>query len=191
VIYCSIFFEDPESNNAYFLLEGENSRKVEVGDRLIVKADSEGATTNCVYATVLEKESQPTGFIEIPSDNDPTLFVPVPAGVYAKINPNSFNVIRDENAIIAPGRITVKEKQGGDYPILFYPMNIRGTDALNPTWDFIDYNVPAGSRIVMSIKQFRGGEGSRCEERRNTFERTFISPNVYNNMYDWFVGENI
>ena len=191
VIYCNIFFEDPNSNSAYFLLEGENSRKVEVGDRFIVKADSEGPTTNCVYATILEKSSQAEGFIEIPSENDPLVFIPVPAGVYAKINPNSFNVIQDENAIIAPGRIIVKEKQGGDYPTLFYPMNITGTDALNPSWTFIDYNVPAGSRIVMSIKQFRGGSGNQCEERRNTFERTFISPNVYNNMYDWFVGENI
>ena len=43
----------------------------------------------------------------------------------------------------------------------------------------------------MSIKQFRGGSGSQCEERRNTFERTFISPNLYSNMYNWFVGENI
>ena len=191
VIYCNIFFEDPNSNNTYFLLEGENSRKVEVGDRFIVKADSEGPTTNCVYATVLEKSSQAEGFLEIPSENDPLVFIPVPAGVYAKINPNSFNVIQDENAIIAPGSITIKEKQGGDYPILFYPMNIAGTDPLNPSWTFVDYNVPSGSRIVMSIKQFRGGEGSKCEERRNTFEQTFISPNVYNNMYDWFVGESI
>jgi hypothetical protein len=191
VIYSSIFFQDPESNNAYFLLEGENSRKVEVGDRFIVKADSEGPTNNCVYATVLEKSSQPTGFLEIPTEDDPTVFLPVPAGVYAKINPNSFNIIQDENAIITPGKIFVKEKKGGRYPVLFYPMNIAGTDPLNPSWTFVDYDVPAGSRIVMSIKQFRGGEGNRCEERRNTLEKTFISANAYDNMYDWFVGENI
>ena len=191
VIYSSIFFEDPLSNNAYFLLEGENARKVEVGDRFIVKADSEGPVTNCAYATVLEKSAQVEGFIEIPSVNDPTVLIPVPSGVYAKINPNSFNIIQDENAIIAPGKITVKEKQGGDYPILYYPMNIPGTTSGQPSWTFKDYDVPAGSRIVMSIKQFRGGEGSRCEERRNTLEKTFTSANSYNNMYDWFVGENI
>jgi len=190
-IYCTIFFEDPESNNAYFLLEGENSRKVEVGDRFIVKADSEGPTSNCVYATVLEKSSQPSGFIEIPSDEDPEILIPVPAGVYAKINPNSFNIIKDEDAIIAPGKRFVKEKRGGQYPVLVYPMNIAGTNPANPTWTYIDYDVPAGSRIIMSIKQFRGGEGNRCEERRNTLEKTFISANSYDNMYDWFVGENI
>lgn len=191
VIYCSVFFEDPESNNAYFLLEGENSRKVEVGDRFIVKADSEGPTNNCVYATVLEKSSQPTGFIEIPTEEDPEVFIPVPAGVYVKINPNSFNIIKDENAIIAPGKRFLKEKRGGQYPVLAYPMNIAGTDGSNPSWTFVDYDVPSGSRIVMSIKQFRGGVGNACEERRNTLDKTFISANSYDNMYDWFVGENI
>jgi hypothetical protein len=184
-IYCNIFFEDPESNNAYFLLEGENSRKVEVGDRLIVKADSEGPTTNCVYATILEKSSQPTGFIDIPTPGDPNVFLPIPAGVYAKINPNSFNIVKDDFAIVAPGKITVKEKVGGQYPIVFYPMNVYDGAA------WVDYNIPSGSRIVMSIKQYRGGSGNACEERRNTFEKTFVSPNEYNNMYDWFVGENI
>jgi hypothetical protein len=81
-IYCSIFFEDPLSNNAYFLLEGENARKVEQGDRLIVKADTSGPTSSCVYATVLEKESKQEGFITIPSELDPTVDIPVPSGVY-------------------------------------------------------------------------------------------------------------
>ena len=190
-IYCNIFFEDPASNSVYFLLEGENSRKVEVGDRLIVKADSEGPTNNCVYATVLEKTSEASGFIEVPSQDDPTVLIPVPAGVYVKINPNNFNITKEDNAVITPGTITVKEKTGGEYPILSYPMNIEGTDPSNPSWTFVDYNVPVGSRIVMTIKQFRAGTSKRCEERRYTLEKTFISPNEYDNMYDWFVGENI
>ena len=191
-IYCNLFFEDPNSNSVYFLLEGENARKVETGDRLIVKADSEGPTSSCVYATILEKSAQASGFIEIPTEDDPTVFIPVPAGVYAKINPNSFNIVQEENAIIAPGIITVKEKNGGEYPILRYPMNIVGTEAGNPaTWTHLDYDVPSGSRIVMSIKQFRAGAESDCEERRNTFEKTFVSANSYTNMYNWFVGEDI
>jgi hypothetical protein len=148
-----------------------------------------------VYATILEKSAQSAGFIEIPRADDPTEFIPVPAGVYAKINPNSFNIVQEENAIVAPGIITVKEKNGGDYPILRYPMNIVGVDSDNPsylsTWTHKDYDVPAGSRIVMSIKQFRAGAESDCEERRNTFEKTFISANAYTNMYNWFVGEDI
>ena len=193
-IYVSIFFEDPLTNNAYFLLEGENARKIEVGDRLIVKADSSGPTTSCVYATVLEKSSQSSDFIEIPSELDPSVFIPIPAGVYMKINPNSFNIVQDQQAIIAPGKISERSPKGGTYPILYYPMNTAqtaGFDPLNPTWEFSDYDVPAGSRILLSIKQWRDGVGSLCEERRNTLERTIISGNSYDNMYDWFIGENV
>ena len=186
-IYCSIFFEDPETNNAYFLLEGENARKVEPGDRLIVKADSSGPTTTCVYATILEKSAQSSGFIEIPSELDPDVLIPVPAGVYAKINPNSFNIVQDELAIIAPGKVTVTSPRGSTYPKLYYPMN--RFDTATSAW--VDYDVPAGSRIVLSIKQSRGGVGDACEERRNFLEKTLISSNAYDNMYDWFVGENV
>jgi len=186
-IYVSIFFQDPITNNAFFLLEGENARKVEVGDRLIVKADSSGATTSCVYATILEKASQASGFLEIPSALDPTVMIPIPAGVYAKINPNSFNIVQDELAIIAPGKVTETSPRGGTYPILYYPMNRY--DTATSAW--VDYDVPAGSRIVMTIKQSRGGVGNSCEERRNTLEKTFISSNAYDNMYDWWVGDDI
>lgn len=186
-IYVSIFFQDPITNNAYFLLEGENARKVEAGDRLIVKADSNGATTSCVYATILEKSSQASGFLEIPSALDPTVMIPIPAGVYAKINPNSFNIVQDELAIIAPGKVTETAPRGGTYPILYYPMNRY--DTATSAW--VDYDVPAGSRIVMTIKQARWGVGDACEERRNTLEKTLISSNAYDNMYDWWVGDDV
>ena len=186
-IYCSIFFEDPLTNNAYFLLEGENARKIEAGDRLIVKADSNGATTSCVYATVLEKSAQASGFLEIPSELDPTVMLPIPAGVYMKINPNSFNIVQDELAIIGPGKITETQPRGGTFPILYYPMNRY--DTATSAW--VDYDVPAGSRIVINFKQTRSGVGNSCEERRSSLEKTLISSNAYDNMYDWWVGDNI
>ena len=62
-------------------------------------------------------------------------------------------------------------------------------DAATTSW--VDYTVPAGSRIVFSIKQFRSGSGCQCEERTNTLEKTFISSNTYDNMYDWWIGDNI
>jgi hypothetical protein len=186
-IYCSIFFQDPITNNAYFLLEGENARKVEVGDRLIVKADSSGPTTNCVYATVLEKSAQTSNFIEIPSALDPTVFIPIPAGVYMKINPNSFNIVQDELAIIQPGKQSVTSPRGGDYPTLYYPMNRY--DTATSAW--VDYSVPAGSRIVMTISQTRSGVGDSCEKRTNLLQKTIIASNDYDNMYEWFVGDDV
>lgn len=197
-IYCSIYFQDPLTNNAYLLLEGENARKTEVGDRLIVKADSNGATSSCVYTTVLEKSSQGSNFIEIPSELDPTVFIPVPAGVYIKVNPNSFTVVQDELAVIDPGKKLVTASSPlfppGNYPTLHYPMNIAraaGFDPLNPTWTYSDYSIPSGSRIIMSIKQYRVGVECGCYERSSTLEKTVISSRNYDNMYDWWIGDNI
>jgi hypothetical protein len=185
-IFCSIFFQSPDNNDAFFLLEGENARKVEVGDRLIVKSDTSGPTTTCVYATILDKSTQTANFLEIPSDLDPTVMLPIPAGVYVKINPNSFNVIQDELAIIAPGKIK-EVALAGNYPIAYYPMN--RFDTVTSAW--VDYDVPAGSRIVLSFKQNRIGVGAQCEARSNSLDVTLISSATYDNMYDWFVGDSV
>ena len=190
-IYSSIFFTDPLSNSAYFLLEGENARKIEQGDRLIVKADTNGPTNTCTYATVLEKEAKAEGFIEIPSQDDPDVNIPIPAGVYMKINPNSFAVVKDELSIIAPGTVEVDENNAGDYPILNYPMNrYNSADA---TWE--DYPVPAGSRIKINFKfqrlGVRDGNTDGCPTRIYTLEKTFVSSANYDNMKDWWDGDNV
>ena len=189
-IYSSIFFNDPLSNNAYFLLEGENARKVEQGDRLIVKADTSGPTNNCVYATVLEKEAKQAGFIEVPSELDPTVNIPVPSGVYMKINPNSFSVVQDELSVIAPGNVQVDQDSSGECAVLAYPMN--RFDTATSAW--VDYDVPAGSRIKLSFKFQRAGTGdgnNACEKRNYTLEKTLIASNNYSNMKDWWDGDNV
>lgn len=196
-IYSSIFFNDPLTNNTFFLLEGENARKVQAGDRLIVKADTNGPTNRCVYTTVLEKESQVEGFIEIPSAVDPDVNIPVPAGVYIKILPNNFSTVTDDLSIIAPGTVEVDQDNAGSYPRLAYPMNIKreaGYDPLNPTWVYEDYTVPAGTRIKMNIKFQRLGVGKgngACETRIYTLEKTLIASADYDNMEDWFNGDNV
>ncbi len=189
-IYTSIFFLDPDSNDAYFLLDGENSKKVETGDRLIVKADSSGPTRQCVYATVLEKDSKAADFITIPSTLDPSVNLPVPSGVYMKISPNSFNVINDELAVIAPGKIEVNQDNANEYPLLRYPMN-RFDTATN-TW--VDYDIPAGSRIRLYFKFERLGTGdgtNRCERRIYTLDKTLVASANYDNMFDWWNGDNV
>jgi hypothetical protein len=196
-IYSSIFFNDPSTNNTYFLLEGENARKVQQGDRLIVKADTNGATNRCVYATVLEKESQVAGFVEIPSPTDPTVDIAVPAGVYIKINPNNFSTVTDYNSIVSAGTIEVDQNIQGGYPKLAYPMNIKkeaGYDPSNPTWEYEDYTVPAGSRIQINLKFQRLGVGKgngSCETRIYTLEKTMIASANYDNMLEWFNGDNV
>lgn len=182
VIYSTLFYEDPSTNEVWFLLEGENSRKVEVGDRLIVKSDANGPTANCVYATVLEKAAKEANFIT------PTSGVSVLGGVYMKINPNNFDITTDPNATIAPGELSVYAPPGGTYNKLNYPMNIVDP---NTPGSFIDYSVPAGSRISIKWDWDREGTNAICEHRGYTYEKTFIASTDYDNMEDWFIGDNV
>jgi len=181
-IYSNIFFTEAGTSDVYFLLEGENMRKVEIGDRYIVKRDTGGALLGCAYATVLDKGAKGTGFISTTTGATP------PAGVYMKMKPDEFQADQPPNAIINPGTITTNENNGGDYPIQFYPMNIFD----GSSW--VDYTVPAGSIIAMSFKFQRLGAGdgdNKCERRIYTLNVTLTSSANYANMYDWWVGDNV
>lgn len=187
-IYTNLFFQNPETNEVWFFLEGENARKVQAGDRYIVKADTDGPLLNCASATVLATESKGEGFITPIED------VVVPAGVYMKINPNSFSAVTDPEAVIAPGSKTAKAPKGGNYTKLNYPMNIKreaGYDPMNPTWVYEDYSVPSGSLIRFDIDWNRAGVGGSCEARGFLFEKDLTSQGSYENMEDWFNGENV
>lgn len=181
-IYSNLFFTDPNTNSVWFYLEGENSTKIEVGDKLIVKADTDGPKTNCAYATVLDKQSQPSGFIE-PVEN-----VVVPAGVYMKINPNSFSAVVDPNAVIALGESVACAPKGGNYTKLNYTVN---TEDPNNPGTYIDYTIPAGSIINLTMDWNRAGVGSSCEHRGYTFERRLTASADYDNFEDWWRGDNV
>jgi len=186
-IYSNVFFQVPNTNDYWFLLEGENARKVEKGDRLIVKADSTGPTQTCCYATVLEKESQSANFIV---DS-----LAIPAGVYMKINPNDFVVQINPDSVISPGTLSRNETDIGESPILSYPMNTyrgAGYDPLNPSREYQDYAISNGTKIKLKFVAYRaGGLLTLCGKRVYEFEKDYISSANYNNMYDWFIGQNI
>jgi len=182
-IYSNIFFTQAGTSDVFFLLEGENMRKVEIGDRYIVKRDTGGALLNCAYATVLDKGSKGSGFITTSTGVTP------PAGVYMKMKPDGFQADQPTNAVINPGSITTNENTEGEYPIQFYPMNIETSPGV-----YTDYTVPAGSVIVMSFKFQRLGAGdgdNKCERRIYTLDVTLVSSALYANMYDWWVGDNV
>jgi hypothetical protein len=191
-IYSSIFFIDPNTKNGYFLLEGENSRKVEVGDRLIVKRDSSGPIDSCAYATVLDKQSEADDFLIIPSPSNPSTNIPVPGGVYMKIKPSSFSAIFNEDSYITDGLISYESPyQSNIPPAVGYPMNIE--DPASPG-DYIDYDVPQGTIIRMKLKFQRGKDGSNdqnCEARIYTLDKTLVSQGNYTDMYNWFISDDI
>jgi len=180
-IYSDIYFQDLFTNYVYLLLQGENARKVEVGDRYIVKADATGPKNTCSYATVLEKEAKQAGFLS---------FTTAPAGVYMKMNANDFSVSNDANSKILPGYIN-GDGSNIEPAIIKYPMNILDP---NNVGMFMDYTVPEGTIIKIFIKAERKGPGDgdrACERRTWEFNQSFTSPATYASMYYWFVGENI
>ena len=189
-IYSSIFFADPESNSTYFLLEGENAQKVEPGDRLVVKADTGGPTRNCLYATVLEKEAKPVDFVQIPSSIG-SGNVPVPAGVYMKINANQFSTVRDDLSVIGLGKREVEQQSptSNVYAKLNYSVSISdGAGA------FQDYDIPAGSRIKMEFNFRRWGSGdgnNECERRVYDLTLDLIASGNYSDFKSWWDGDNI
>jgi hypothetical protein len=182
-IYCNLFFTDPETNAVWFYLEGENTKKVEIGDKLVVKADTDGPRQNCAYATILDKQAKEAGFIE-PIDD-----VPVPPGLYVKINPNSFSAVLDPNAIVNLGKKAVCAPKGGNYRILRYTVN--QPDPANPGM-FIDYTIPGGSIIELNLDWNRKGvTSSSCERRGYTLEKRLTSSSDYDNFEDWWNGDNV
>lgn len=188
-VYATLFFRDPNTNNVYILLEGENSRKVETGDRLIVKADTSGPAQNCIYTTVLEKEAKERGFLTIPSTLDPSRNLEVPAGVYMKINPSNLTLVQDELSYITQSA-EVTARGSGNYPIVSLTVNRLDT----ATGNYVDYDIPAGSRIRLQFKFTRRGSGdgnNNCERRIYTLDKTLISSADYNNFKDWWDGDNV
>ena len=147
-----------------------------------MKSDSNGPILRCVEATVLEKETKGEDFIEVFDNAATPNQITVPSGTYMKINPNNFSTVREDDDIITPGSNTAIENDAGDYPILVYPMNLA--DPANPG-QFLDYNVPGGSRIVMSIRQERLGPGkgnAKCEKRISELNVELVSSTTYDNM---------
>jgi hypothetical protein len=177
-IYASIFINDPNSNNTYLLLEGDNVSKVQEGDRLIVKRDANGPLQSCRYATVLEKKSQAPDFITPASNN------PVPGGTYMKMNADDFSTIESANDVINLGTFEQTADNANENPVASNPFYTT-SGGTNTTYD-----VPVGSRIVMKIEQVRRGSGNLCEERTSIIEQTFVAEDSYTDMYQWFIASN-
>jgi len=174
-IFSNIFFTDPQTGYAYFLLDGQNSTKIEEGDELIVKRDTQGARGNCTWATVLEKEARLADFIP-ELDNE----VYVPAGTYMKLLPNNFNTTLEDNAYISYGDLTSK---GENCRTINYPVTLTSTGTTN-------YDLPAGSRIRIRIENKRDGKNG-VSYKYWFVDSEFTAPKDYNNFKEWFDDNNI
>ena len=220
-IYSEKYFEDPDSNSVFFLLEGENAAKVESGTRLVVKRDSGGAVEQCVIATITDKSTKPSNFLKIRNPNDTTTYateppqdpfevgyyIPIPAGAYAEIVPSGFNISQEQTV---GGNVVYYPPQRTTFPALNksrgYPIGRARVNIINPNPDYasavptqykyFDYTIPVNSVITIRVYQNREGgnrkKGRGCEFRRNLYESPeLVSQANYDNFYQWFNGDNI
>ena len=180
-IFSNFFYPDAVDGYYWYLLEGDNAAKVEKGDKLRVKKDSEGAVGGCTYTMVLEKESQPRGFIDDGGGAGTGPFVPPQAGVYIKLRPKGFAANYDTNALKVPfpGGATC-ELTALDFPTSNGTCNdLDATSGL-----YVDYTIPKGSRIDIDIKFEKIGYdviGVTCDNYDYEFVKSFIATVDYAN----------
>lgn len=189
-IYTNFFFRDPSTGADFFLLEGQNSQKIEEGDELIVKRDSLGARNTCTWTTVLEKKAQASDFLNPPPVDAQGATIPVPAGVYMKMRANNFNTDVGDLPVVAPGAIEIKTT-ADNCDRIQYPLSVTDTATPPQTWG--PYTIPAGSRIKIRIVNDRPGtDGSISVPKRYwAVDASFTSPKLYPSFKDWYIGESI
>jgi hypothetical protein len=181
-VYSNFYVQDPSTSDTYILLEGENTRKVEEGDSLIVKRDVSGAITYCQNVTVLEKKAQEADFLD-PAPQDSAGDIPLPGGTYIKIAGTNVNVKLPEGAVVSPGQQDdwVNLDNSPKQPQLAYT-GLGGFD------------IPERTRIVLKFRFERLGTGdgtNNCERRIYDYEETFFSSADYPDIIAWFNGDGI
>lgn len=198
-IYSNLFFQDAVAGAQWFILEGQNARKVEVGDELIVKTDTSGPVNRCVTATVLDKEAKQANFLDpLPQDSLGNN-IQIPSATYMKLRSNNFATEESDLPVVSPGRDSGCRGKSGEFPIRSYNIGSienpnfdasQPTSNTNPRW--IDYTIPAGSKIFLEAEFLRRGSGNLCEKREGpNLDLSLTSSQSYDSFYDWWVGDNI
>jgi len=175
-IYSYTYFYDESESSWWIKLDGDNQTKANVGDRLIVKSDSLGATSNVITTKILDIEAKQKGFIT-PTEGEET---PPFTGLFMKIKPSGFTISKDEINDIDLG------SKGSKNSDLLYPTYTETAPGV-----YEEYSISAGSQVVIKFSNNRKGSGSACGSRYYIFEKTFTATRDYDNFYDFIVGENI
>ena len=186
-VYSNFFYTNPFDNVTHFKLEGDNTNKVKVGDRLRVKRDTRGALTSLVETTVLGVEAQSSDFLngqqELGEDSEQL------AGLYMQIKATNFSAQVSSDSIIDYGlraRASDSKVEGDDVWALSYPCytydTVGGTTS--------NYDLPAGSVIDMKFKFFRP-EGGGGPVREWELDRSFVVSEDYSDFHEFWTASNI
>jgi hypothetical protein len=169
-IYSTLIVQDV--NLIWFLLEGENMQKVEVGDRLIVKKDSNGATESCIYTTVLEKiAKQATGNFTV-------------EGVYMRLEAGNFE------SQVSPIPIYNSNSNATSSGVTTNATRVEWSEIIPPALTYTDLNVPVGSTIGIMLYTYRNpnfGCTKREVNAANSYSY-FTTTQSYANLESWFLA---
>ena len=191
-IYSNIFFYSTQENATYFLLEGENQSKVEIGDRYKVKSDTEGPVLRCTYTTVLDKkalDSTSKEFDPAPTDSAGNA-ITVPTGTYMKIRANNFTAERDDNQSLTLSD-SQTQKNGDSFVIL---QNLLTREYNSTTSQYDEVTIPAGSIIVINLEFDRPGKNGpfACPEINYKIDDlSLVASQDYTSFKEWFEGDNV
>ena len=186
-IYTNIYYIDPLDGSVWFKLDGENQLKVEVGDILNVKRDTNGAMGVCVTTSVLDKVVQTRDFLDDGAEQEP--------GLYMRMKPQNFSTSLPANFIFGgtTAHVTTKNKserredaQGRNmYPFMAY--DLYETGPIMP-WDIVAGGVVS---IYVKFKRPSRGCGGACGLEECVLDIHHVSSQDYDNLYLFWIGEGI
>lgn len=174
-IYSSLVFEN--EGFAYFLLEGENTRKVEEGSDLIVKTDSNGPLNSLTQVTALEVEAKESNFLIL---DDTETSIIQPAGIYMKIRSGTFSIDSD----VGNNVLTLESKtnyRGEGY----HPVTVVTLIQDDQNGDPIE--ILQGSKVRVDLYI-----GYRPKGGKTFFlSKEYVAERNWNNFHSMYVGQNL
>jgi hypothetical protein len=191
-IFSSLFFTDT-SSFTWFKLEAQNISKVKVGDKLIVKVDTDGQVGSLITTEVLDVQAQPNNFLG--GDPDNQNLIVQPAGTYMKLKASNFRAEYVEGSFIEPE--VLRPPFDPSYRQRAVNMSFK-----NPNFDdslpnsstnlrWTRYAIPAGSIVNIRLNIRRFGAGERCGSYRYLYEKTIVANSDYDDFFQFIVGQNI
>jgi hypothetical protein len=189
-LYTNLFFQDG-NGFSWFKLEGENISKARVGERLIVKRDSNGALEVLTTIDILDVQAQSNNFISGPNTSN---IINEPSGVYMKIRASNFEAIYEKESFVSieGTNKTPRNYQAAGWNLSYVnPDFIPANPVSSTNQPLIPHDIPAGSLIKFDIGMNRNHRGSKCGGRTYKFQKTIVASQDYDNFYLFCQGEGI
>jgi len=194
-IYSTVMFRDPFDNSTYFKLEGDNQTKAKTGDRLRVKKDANGPMLSRVETAILDISAKSRNFLEGNLVDDAEIIEP--SGLYMQLKANNF-VTNDGDAYLTSG---VENEYRIYFPAPHLPYLLYDVSKENTSYDpdspisesntpYIPWAIPSGSIVIFDFK-LRREERFGCEKQDYTYQKSYVSSQNYDSLYDFVEGEHI